>query len=184
MENGASSYRRFLSGEKEGLSEIIRAYNDGLILYINSLIHNLSAAEELTADVFAELIAKKPRYSGRSTFKTWLFAIARNIAVDYIKRISRLSDTPIDDMYGINDGSDLEKRYVAEEQKLTLRKAVSELNPDYSQVLYLVYFEDFSNPEAAEIMKKSKRQIEKLLYNAKQALKKKLEKEGFVYEDL
>ena len=184
MDNGASSYRRFLSGDKEGLSEIVRSYNDGLILYINSLVHNISDAEELAADVFAELIAYKPKYSGKSTFKTWLFAIARHTAVDHIKHISRYASEPIDEMYSISDSSDLEKQYLAEERKIQLHHAIAKLSPDYSQVLYLTYFEDFSNAETAVIMKKSKRQIEKLLYNAKQSLRKILEKEGFEYEEL
>lgn len=51
-------------------------------------------------------------------------------------------------------------------------------------MLYLTYFEDFDNSETAEIMKKSKRQIENLLYRAKGALKSELEKEGFEYEGL
>jgi RNA polymerase sigma-70 factor (ECF subfamily) len=50
--------------------------------------------------------------------------------------------------------------------------------------LYLVYFEGFDNTETAKIIKKTKRQVVKLLYNAKQALKKELEKEGFEYEEL
>ena len=59
-----------------------------------------------------------------------------------------------------------------------------ELKPEYFQVLYLVYFEDFSNKEIATIMKKNKRQIENLIYRAKNALKSELEKEGFEYENL
>jgi RNA polymerase sigma-70 factor (ECF subfamily) len=57
------------------------------------------------------------------------------------------------------------------------------LKTEYRQVLYLSYFEGFSNAEAAIIMKKSKRQIETLLYNAKKALKTELERSGFEYEE-
>ena len=39
MDNGASSYRRFLAGEDEALSELIRCHNDGLVLYINSIVN-------------------------------------------------------------------------------------------------------------------------------------------------
>jgi len=48
----------------------------------------------------------------------------------------------------------------------------------------LVYIENFSNQEAAAVMKKSLRQIENLLYQAKRSLRSELEKEGFVYENL
>ena len=63
-----------------------------------------------------------------------------------------------------------------------LHKTLQKLNPDYRQVLYLVFFENFSNSETAKIMHKTKRQVENLLYRAKQSLKSELEKEGFKYE--
>ena len=47
MDNGASSYRRFLDGDDKGLEEIVRDYKDGLILYLNSYVSNISVAEEL-----------------------------------------------------------------------------------------------------------------------------------------
>lgn len=55
MDNGASSYRRFLDGDDNGLVEIIRSYNDGLTLYLNSFVHNLSVADELSEDVFVKI---------------------------------------------------------------------------------------------------------------------------------
>ena len=48
----------------------------------------------------------------------------------------------------------------------------------------MIYFEDFRNEQVAAVMGKSKKQIENLVYRAKQALKAELEKEGFVYENL
>lgn len=65
-----------------------------------------------------------------------------------------------------------------------MHKAMETLNPDYRQVLYLSFFEDMSNAEIAAVMRKSKRQIEVLIYRAKISLKSKLEKEGFIYEEL
>ena len=50
MDNGASSYRRFLDGDENGFVEIVRDYKDGLILYLDSLVRNISAAEELAED--------------------------------------------------------------------------------------------------------------------------------------
>ena len=65
-----------------------------------------------------------------------------------------------------------------------LHKAVKKLNPDYCQVLYLIFFEGFDNAGAAKIMKKTNRQIENLIYRAKKALKSELDREGFIYEKL
>ena len=46
MDNGASSYRRFLDGDDKGLEEIVRDYRDGLILYLNGVVNNISVEEE------------------------------------------------------------------------------------------------------------------------------------------
>ncbi|MBQ7010040.1 MAG: RNA polymerase sigma factor [Ruminococcus sp.] len=185
MDNGASSYRRFLDGDDKGIAEIVGEYKDGLILYLNGYVNNIFIAEELTEDTFFRLITKKPRFSGKSTFKTWLYAIGRNVAVDFIRHNSKMLATSIEDMenYLIEEQS-LEQSYIKEERKLIIHKALSELIPDYKIILWLIFFEDFSNKEAATILKKNDRQIKNLLYRAKQSLKTKLEKEGFVYEEL
>ena len=76
MDNGASSYRRYLDGDDSGLVELVRDYKDGLILYLNGITGNFCLAEELMEDTFFKLAAKKPKFSGKSSFKTWLYSIA------------------------------------------------------------------------------------------------------------
>ena len=184
MDNGEISYRRFLDGDDDGMVEIIRDYKDGLILYLSGITGNIVMAEEIMEDTFFKLVTKKPRFSGRSSFKTWLYSIGRNAAFDSLRKRSRFSDTPIDEYTNLADDECIERDYLREEQKIALHKAIQMLSPDYRQVLYLVFFENFSNSETAKIMHKTKRQVENLLYRAKQSLKSELEKEGFEYEVL
>lgn len=185
MDNGAGSYRRFLDGDDKGIAEIVGDYKDGLILYLNGYVNNIFIAEELTEDTFFRLITKKPRFSGKSTFKSWLYAIGRNVAVDYIRHNSKMLSTPVEDMENyLSAEESLEQSYIKEERKIMVHKALSELSADYRTILWLVYFEGFSNKEAAVVLRKNQRQVKNLLYRAKQSLKSKLEKEGFVYEDL
>lgn len=185
MDNGASSYRRYLDGDDNGIVEIIRDYKDGLTLYINSYVNNIFTAEELMEDTFFKLAAKKPRFSGRSSFKTWLFAIARNVAVDYLRFSTKNASISIDEYSNsLTEEADIEREHLIREQNIILHRTMRKLRPEYFQVLYLLYFENFTNAEAAEIMKKNKRQIENLVYRAKLALKSALEKEGFDYEAL
>ena len=185
MDNGASSYRRFLDGDDKGIAEIVGEYKDGLILYLNGYVNNIFLAEELTEDTFFLLITKKPRYSGKSAFKSWLYAIGRNVAVDFVRHHSKALHTPIEDMENYwSEEQSLEQSYIKDERKRIVHQLLSELTADYRIVLWLVFFEGFSNKEAAAAMKKSDRQIKNLLYRAKQSLKSKLEKEGFVYEEL
>ena len=185
MDNGASSYRRYLDGDDTGLTEIIRDYKDGLTLYINGYVNNIFTAEDLMEDTFFKLAIRKPRFSEKSSFKTWLYAIARNIALDYLRKNSKIEKTPIEDMNNyIVEEVNVEKEYLIKEQKITLHRTMRKLKSEYFQVLYLVYFEGFTNEEIAKIMKKNKRQIENLIYRAKGTLKSELEKEGFEYEKL
>ena len=62
MDNGASSYRCFLDGDDKGITEIVREYKNGLMLYLNGYVNNIFIAEELTEDTFFRLITKKPRF--------------------------------------------------------------------------------------------------------------------------
>lgn len=185
MDNGASSYRRFLDGDENGIVEIIRDYKDGLIFYLNGFTQNIYVAEELAEETFVKLVVKKPRFSNKSIFKTWLYTIGRNVAIDYLRHTSKTSNAPIEDYQNmISDEENLEKSYIQEEHKIIVHKALAKLKPEYQQVLYLIFFEDFSNTEAATVIKKNNRQIENLVYRAKMSLKSELDKEGFKYEEL
>ncbi len=185
MDNGASSYRRYLGGDDTGIVEIIKEYKDGLTLYLNSYVNNIFIAEDLMEETFFRLATKRPHFYGKCTFKTWLFAIARNIAIDYLRHNSKIASVSVDEYSNyFAEETNVEKEYLINEQKIILHRTMRKLKSEYFQVLYLTYFEDFSNDETAKIMRKNKRQIENLIYRAKKTLKSELEKEGFEYEEL
>lgn len=186
MDNGASSYHRFLEdGDESGLEEIIIQYRDGLIFYLNSFVNNIQVAEELAEDTFVLLGTRKPKDKGLGSFKTWLYTIGRNIAINYLKRKTRHTELSIEDCGELtNDEENLEMVLIKEERKRMLHNAIKKLKSEYHQVLWLTYFEGFSNKEVAVVMKKSVHNIETLVYRARRALKLQLEKEGFVYEEL
>lgn len=185
MDNGADSYRRFRDGgDERGLSEIITEYRDGLIFYLNSIVGNIHIAEELAEDTFVLLGTKKPRDKGKGSFKTWLYTIGRNIALNDLKRRTRTMQISVDDCPELVGEEDLEKSYFSEERKIIVHRSLRKLKPEYRQVLWLIYFEDFSTKEAARVMKKSVHNIETLVFRARKSLKSQLELEGFVYEKL
>lgn len=177
------SYRRFLAGDESGLAQIICAYKDGLILYLNGYVHDISLAEELTEETFVKLVLKRPRFSGDSAFKTWLYTIARHVAIDYLRR--KKQNVSTEDCKELADEqADLEQTFLQQEQKLQLYEAIEQLKPEYRQVLWLYYFADFSHKQIARILGKSTHNVEMLASRARQALKTILNKEGFVYEAL
>ena len=186
MDNGASSYRRFRDdGDENGLIEIIRNYKDGLILYLSSFVGNIHTAEELAEDTFVLLGIKKPKDKGKGSFKTWLYTIGRNVAIDYLRRNSKETEISIDSCPElVSEERSLEISYIQEERKIAIHRALKKLKTEYRQILWLIYFEEFSNKEAAAIMKKSVHSIETLVYRARKSLKSQLEMEGFIYEEL
>ncbi len=185
MDNGASSYRRFHDeGDERGLAEIIREYRDGLIFYLSGFVANIQIAEELAEETFVLLGTKKPKDKGKGSFKTWLYTIGRNIALNYLKRQAKRSEISVEDYPElVSDEENLEKAFIKEEQKIMVHRALKKLKPEYHQVLWLIYFENFGNKEAAKVMKKSVHGIETLVYRARMSLKSQLEMEGFVYEE-
>jgi len=184
MDDSAVSYRRFRdNGDDSGLDEIIIEYSDGLILFLTNIVGNIHIAKELAEDTFVALGTKKPKYKGKSSFKTWLYAIGRNIAINYLRKEAKYSLVSIEETPElISEETAVEIAYIKKEQNIAVHRAMRKLNPDYQQVLWLTYFEGLSNTEAAKVMKKSVRSIESLLYRAKKSLKTQLNKEGFEYE--
>ena len=184
MDQASECYQRFHKGDANALTEIIRDYRDGLMLYLNGIVSNLSVAEELTEDTFLKLVLKKPRFSARCSFKTWLYTIGRNLALDYL-RCNRKSIVFLEDCPELPDeADDLERSYIQQENRLLLHQTMKKLRPEYRQVLWLVYFEDFRCAEVGKIMGKSEAATQTLVSRARNALKQKLLEEDFDYENL
>ena len=184
MDNGASSYRRFLDGDDSALTQIVADYKDGLILYINGYVRNLHTAEELMEETFFRIIVKRPRFFAKYSFKTWLYTIARNIAVDYIRKNSRLLPLSDCEFDAASDEEAPLAQLIREERKIAVHRALQKLKPEYRDALFLTYFAQLKNAETAKVMGKSKSQVEMLIYRGKKALKSELEKGGFEYEEL
>ena len=176
-------YRRFLEGDDDALVCLIGEYKEGLTLYLCSVVGNVLIAEEIMEDTFCRLAIKRPRFSGRSSFKTWLYTIARNLAIDRMRKEARHPSLPLDEAMAPAELCSVEEAYLREERRVAVHRAMTRISEDYRQALWLSYFEGMTNGECAKVTGRSKRQIENLLYRAKQALKNELEKEGIGYEN-
>lgn len=184
MDTGAKNYLRYLEGDDEGIAEIVREYREGLIFFLNGYVKNIYTAEELTEDTFFKIMVKKPRFNKSASFKTWLYTIGKNTALDYLRKNSKHIKASEEELEkAALEQAGFERRIIRDENMLAVHRAMDKLPEQYRQVLRLTFFEEFDNGEAAEIMQKTKRQVEMLIYRAKQALKAQLEKEGFEYEE-
>ncbi len=182
MDNGSKLYFEYLNGSDSALIKIIELYRDPLILYLNGIVRNLDVAEELAEDTFVKLALKKPIFYRKSAFKSWLYRIGHNLAVDYIRKGSHFQTAELE--VNTADTFNLENEFLKSEDKRALFSALKRLPQNYCEVLYLVYFEDFKVKTVAKILKKSPHATETLLYRARKSLKEILETEDFYYENL
>ena len=178
MDKGESSYRRFLDGDENAFGELLDMYSENLIFFINRYVGNVAIAQELSEDVFVELLIHKRRFNFKTSLKTYIFTIAHNKAVDYLRRCSKKPECAYEYIECESDRKNLEDEFLKKERERELHRAINTLNDDYKTVLHLIYFEDMSYAQAGKVMKKNRKQIENLVYRAKQALKKEIEKEA------
>ena len=179
MDNGASSYRRFLEGDEKGLNEIVEMYGNNLLFFINGYVKNVSLAEDIMEDTFMELIVHKHHFKEESSFKTYLFKIGRNKALNALKKnkVFISLDTEVEDTIKLED------LMIKNDKNRQVKHAIEKINPLYGQVIHLLYFEEMTYEEIGKVIKKSNKQIKNLAYRARISLKEVLEKEGFLYEE-
>ncbi|MBP3412327.1 MAG: sigma-70 family RNA polymerase sigma factor [Oscillospiraceae bacterium] len=176
MDNGASSYRRYLNGDESAFHEIVKEYFDGLVLFLYRFVGDLAAAEDLALDAFTQLVVHKHRYNFRVSLKTYLFMIGRSRALDYIKHRKKLGMVCLDqaaELPSCETGP--EEQLIEQEEKRQLHEALSRLEEKQRLVLHLVYFEELSCEEAAKVLKMNRKQVYNLLYRGKNALRTILE---------
>lgn len=178
MEHGESSYRRFLSGDQDAFDQILLDHRIGLIRFINQLLRDPDAAEDIAIDTFLELLLHPKRYDFRVSLKTYLYMIGRSKALDYLRRRKFLSPDPIPE--NIPQDLSLEEQFLRDQQRRELHAALRQLPTDTATALYLVYFEELSYADTAKVMKKSRKQIDNLLYRGKNALRNLLGKDGML----
>ncbi len=178
MDNGASSYRRFLDGDKSAFDDILCEYRQPLTLFINRYVHDMWASEDIAIDVFTFLIVNPRHYNFKVQLKTYLFMLGRSRALDHLRRKKRIAFTELTEAEAIEAGDGPEEELLRNERKMAVMKAVKDLPRDMKEAVLLFYFEELSYEEIARVMKKNRKQIDNLLYRARLKLKEVLGEEG------
>lgn len=174
-------YKRFVTGHNEDDFRILlERHRESLTLFIMGYVNNIDDAEELMLDAFAEVAAARG-FLGKSSFKTWLFSIGKNLALMRIRKkriiFSTLDESIAENVISETDTPDLE--ILKEERNRQLFRALEQINSDYRQILILLYFEEMSVEEAGRVMGKSRKNIYNLAERGRHALKVELERMGF-----
>ncbi|MBQ6088595.1 MAG: RNA polymerase sigma factor [Firmicutes bacterium] len=182
---------------REKIEELVYLYREKLIYFIYRYVKDLDTAEDLAEDVFVEILLHPDRFKEQSSEKTYLFAIGRNKAVDYIRKnsktvlLSGAGDVSSEDEMdllmrkGREDvltlgkiQGDPEAELLKKENAAELLDALQDLRPEYGEALKLRYFEGLSYGEISQILGKDRKQVENLIQRGKKSLKVLLESGG------
>ena len=179
IENDELIYSRYLAEHNEDdFRVLLERHKENLMLFLYSFVHNMEDAEELMLDAYAEAAAGAD-YSGKSSFKTWLFSIGKKMALMRLRKQRFTAGEPFEQTDEIAAPPELD--ILREERNRQLYEALSQLKEEYRQILILLYFEDMSHEEAGRIMGKSRKQIYNLAERGRAALREQLERMGFDY---
>ena len=172
--NTDTLYEDYLSGDSGALERLMEIYGDKLTLYINGYVNNLHDAEDLLIEVFAYLVDRRPVI--KKSFESYLYKAARNHALMLIRRrkkhiifASGESDFCIENTF--------EERVWLAERNRRLYECMERLPSAQKEALYLVYIEGLSYKDAAAVLKKTAKQVDKLLQLGKKKMKPLLETE-------
>jgi RNA polymerase sigma factor (sigma-70 family) len=143
-----------LVGRSRGVrdfEELYRASRDDVYAYVATLMRDRFAAEDVTALAFERAYRKRASFRpGRGSARAWLFGIARNAALDELRRRSRT--TPVDaDL--VDESAVLpEDEAEAGARRLAVRAALGSLHPRERELVALKFFAGLSNAELAAVL--------------------------------
>lgn len=179
---GLAEYQRYLAGDEQGLEALVQIYSDSLTRFAYCYVHSAAAAEDIMEDTLVALIMKRKRLDTGEALHGYLYKIARNKSIDYLRRHSR--NVPLEDIENVLATGDVESEHFRRARNAQIFVCMQSLPEQYREVLHLCYFEGFSLPEIGQVLHRSAKQIYNLHARAKNALKELLIKEGISYEGL
>jgi RNA polymerase sigma-70 factor (ECF subfamily) len=167
--------RRARLGDHEAFAQLYEAHFDKIFRYVVLKIRNQTEAEDMTQQVFVKAYESIGSYQNQGVpFTAWLFRIAHNQMVDYVRKSAKQQTTWLDEDMPIRDDSDLEGEV---ETKIEMEKVVlaaKNLTKAQQEVISLRFAGGLSITEAAKTMRKSEGAIKALQHSAILALRKTL----------
>jgi RNA polymerase sigma-70 factor (ECF subfamily) len=136
-------------------------------------------AEEVLQDAYIKAFNNLNSFKGNSSFKTWLYAIIKNTAIDYFRKNNRraeLNVVALEDAKSSKTATQ-EKRLRAKGDQAAAEHILQSLSKREKEVVELIMYQDLSVTEAAEIMRVSRGSVNTYLKRAKEALKNKIQSE-------
>lgn len=148
-------------GNGKAFTSLMSRYRDSIYFMLLKMVNNPIDAEDLTIEAFGKAFRNIDTYTPRFAFSTWLFMIATNNCIDFIRK-KKSASIPFDQYQDgnyymtVNIASDLpdpEEALINDQKIATLRKIVNQLKSPYKEIIELRYYKEYSYEEIASELK-------------------------------
>ena len=173
-------------GDQAAFAELMGKYRDSIYFMVNKMVRNTDDAEDLTIEAFGKAFHRINQYSPDFAFSTWLFKIASNNCIDFIRK-KRLQMTSMDTTFESEDGEytgmqirtedlDPEEEAIKNQKVKMMRLLVEKLKPRYRVLVEKRYFDELSYEEIAEELDLPLGTVKAQLFRAREFLANMMEK--------
>ena len=153
----------YLQGDEASLEFLVGRYLKPIYSFTYRYVGNAQDAEDATQEVFVKVWKHLERFDQSKSFKTWIFSIAKNTAIDFLKKKRAIPFSEFENEEGENmltetlaDPSPLPKELLEKAgMAQMLNTAMEKLSPQYRIVLFLRYNDHFNFREIAESLGES-----------------------------
>ncbi len=147
-------------GDQKAYAELLQRYRESVYFMMLKMVNNKDDADDLTIEAFGRAFKKLEQYTPNYAFSTWLFKIASNNAIDFLRKKKLTSAISLDTK---NDNSDYdssnliksthlnpEEFYIKKQKVEMVRTVIDKLKPKYKELVELFYFQELSHEEISE----------------------------------
>ena len=149
-----------IAGDQKSYAELLERYRDAIYYTLLKMVNNTSDAEDLTIEAFGKAFKNIRQYTTNYAFSTWLFKIASNNAIDFMRK-KKINNISIDENIGDTDSIPVdirseqptpEESLISEQKIIMLRSIVAKLKPRYRKLVELRYFYEYTYDEISSEM--------------------------------
>jgi len=166
--------------DPEFLSRLVAQYHYRLLRYLIHLTARPELAEDLVQETWLHVLERAAQYNGRSRFEPWIFSIARNLAIDDLRRRMAVNNPAPPDAERVLEfaASDTQSPFLAaakSEDAVRIAAAMGALEPIYREALLLRFQEDLSLEEIAQVAGAPVSTVSSRIYRGLAMLRSQLE---------
>jgi RNA polymerase sigma factor (sigma-70 family) len=173
-----------LQGNEKAFARLLNRYKDAIYFMLLKMVNNRSDAEDLTLEAFGKAFKSLHQYSPTYAFSTWLFKIASNNCIDFLRKKKGVHVSIENKEDNENNGDAIklktkelnpEERLIRQQKAILLRKVVRKLKPRYQVLVELRYFKEYSYEEVAKELDLPLGTVKAQLFRAREMLFKMIE---------